>query len=73
MEAFLKEGVGLRNRQNLVILYRNGGEGIPGQRSRRNKGPETAMRGTCSGIIRELLLGQRERCQMKEMGREKQV
>lgn len=71
MEAFLKEGVGLRRRQNLVMLYRNGGEGIPGKRSRRNKGPETATRGMCSGIIREFLLGQCERCQMMEMGQEK--
>lgn len=57
MEAFLEEEADLRSRKNLNIFCRDGGEGIPGKGSRRSKGPETATREMCSGIIRELLLG----------------
>lgn len=62
----MEEEVDLRSRQNLNIFCRDGGEGIPGKGSRRSKGPETATREMCSGIIRELLLGQ-----MMEKGQEK--
>lgn len=71
MEAFLEEGVGLRSRHNLNILYRNSGEGIPGKGSRMSKSPERATRRMCSGIIGELPLGQCEVCQVTEMGQEK--
>lgn len=71
MEAFLEKGMGLRSRQSLDILYRGDGEGIPGKGSRRSKGPETAVRGMCSAVTRELLLGPRARCQVMEMGQEK--
>lgn len=43
LEAFLEKGVGLRSRQSLDIPYRDDGEGIPGNGSRRSKGPETAV------------------------------
>lgn len=71
VEAFLETGMGLSSRQSLDIVYRDDGEGIPGKGSRRSKGPETAVRGRCSAVTRELLLGPHGRCQVMEVGQEK--
>lgn len=54
--------------QSVDVSHRDGGEGIPGNGSRRSKGPETAVRGMCSAATGELLLGPRGRCQAMEMG-----
>lgn len=52
----------------IIWIYRDGDEGIPSRENRRSKGPETAVCGMCSRIIRELSLRLCERCQVMENG-----